>query len=646
MPKNPVACVCILVAFTGLLWGQEPQPYEPGRLRNRTVSLEEALRLTLAHDPNLQIAKEDVSAKSGRALEAAGAFDLTLLGTLSYEFTQKPLTAAQKLDQQKKRDEIRKEIAKAEEKIRQYDEMIQQLLQARSDLQAGLIPAGVTFQDPQVQAQWEALLALYRNASPAQQAQIRQDIINWIESRLGELTLAKNEELATAIGDREELRQLGPIAEVEQTQRGTFDLQLSKHYRTGLTLTPFLSLSGESYRYQGKPKSDKYGGPGGEDVYNANIGFSVLIPLGRGRGVEAAAAGEKASQIEWEASRKTLGFTASQSVLNTIFAYLDVRRAQESVEVYWRSLELQDRLAELTQALVDADELPRAELARMEARRAEVHSQLAAAKANLAQAQATLATNMGLEVTELTAFPEAGEALPPLPDAKEVEALAAEALAEQASQNRLDLAAARLLERAGKVFWRAAVIDLAAKRDVDVKLSYAGLSDSGGNMGHNLGRAVFGNWAGPSAAVGYTWEKPVANLTQRGRLEQRTAAWAQRQIAAADLERRIKLDVLETAAILREALGQWDAAKISSAAARQAFENELEKFRYGRSTLIDTILTEQRAVEAELSVLSSHMAAAQTLAKLRFDLGVLVEEIPGERFRVVPDLWTLPHLFR
>lgn len=616
------------------------------RLEKRDLTLVEALRLTLAHEPNLMLAREDVKSKEGLSLQAAGAFDLTLMGTLSYEFTQRPLSAAEKLEQTKKRNEIRDEIAKAEAKIAQYDQMIQQLLQARSDLQNGLVPAGVNFQDPQIQAQWEALLALYRNASPAQQAQIRQDIIDWIESRLGELTMAKNEEIATAVGGRQELRQLGPIAEVEQTQKGSVDLQLSKRYRTGLTLAPFLNLTGESVRYQGKPKSDTFGGPGREDTYNATLGFSVNVPLGRGKGVESAGAAEQSSLIDWEASRKTLAFTASQSVLATVFAYLDLYRAQETVAVYGRSSELQGRLFELVHALVEADEIPRAELSRMQARQAEVTSQLEAARSALAQAQVALATAMGVRVADPSFLPVAVDGFPPVPSPAELVALEAEALAETAANRRLDLAAARDLERSGRVLWRAAVIDLAAKKDLDFKISYAGLSDAGGNMGHNLGRALFGNWAGPSASVSFAYQKPLANLTQRGQLQQREAVWAQRQISAADTERRVRLDVLQTRITLEQLLAQLEAAKTSAEAARQAFENELEKFRFGRSTLIDTILTEQRAVEAELSVIQAHFAVAQTLAKLRFDTGTLVEETAGGEFQVAGELWALPRVQR
>ncbi|MCS7182684.1 MAG: TolC family protein, partial [Thermoanaerobaculum sp.] len=364
--------------------GQQP-PWVVPLLEKQELTLAEALQLTLSHDPNLALARQDWRAKAGLLWQAMGAFDLTLFGTLAYDFSQRPLSAAEKLEQEKKRNEIRKEVAEAEAKIAQYDQMIQQLLQARRDLQNGLIPAGLTFADPQLQAQWEALLALYRNAPPAQQAQIRQDIIRWIESRVGELTVAKNEEVAIAIGGRQELRQLGPIAEVERIQKGSVELQLSKRYRTGLTLAPFINLSGESVRYQGKPKSDRFGGPGREDVYNASIGFSVNVPLGRGKGMESAGAAEAASRIDWEASRKSLAFTASKSVLATIFAYLDVFRGQETVAIYQRSAQLQQQLGELVKALVEADEIPRAELARMQARQAEVASQLEGARSSLTQ---------------------------------------------------------------------------------------------------------------------------------------------------------------------------------------------------------------------------------------------------------------------
>jgi hypothetical protein len=61
---------------------------------------------------------------------------------------------------------------------------------------------------------------------------------------------------------------------------------------------------------------------------------------------------------------------------------------------------------------------------------------------------------------------------------------------------------------------------------------------------------------------------------------------------------------------------------------------------------VDTILTEQRAVEAELGVIQAQFTVAQTLAKLRFDAGTLVEETPAGESRVVGNLFALPRTGR
>ncbi len=621
---------------------QPPAPYAPPPLKSPKLSLAEAIRLTLEHEPNLLLAREDVGLAGARVQQSRGAFDLTLEGSLSYEFTQNELGAAARQQQLKKRDDLRKEIERAEARAAQYDQLIQQLLAARGDLAAGNVPSGVNFFDPTVQAQWDTLLALYRNASPEQQEQIRRDIIAWLDSRVGELTLRRDEERATAIADRGELRDLGPIADVEQTQRGTVDLKLSKYYRTGLALTPFISLTGDAYRYQGKPRDERYGGPGGNDTYTSAIGFSVTVPFGRFRGVESAGAAEQASLIDWEASAKTLGFVASQSVLRTALAYFELAAAQRTLEVHRRSAELQARLAELTGALVEADELPRVELARMQARQAEVAALVERARVDLARARARLATATGVEVVDEGQALEAVDPLPQPPPRERLASLSSATLGDAAVERRLDIAAARSLERSGKVLWRAAAIDLAAVRDLEVKVSYAGLADEGGSVHHNVSRALFGNWTGPSGRLGYTFEKPFANNAQLGSLAQRAAALRQRMIAAAELERSVRLDVVQTTATLRQAVAQLEAARTAAASYRQAVENEMEKLRYARATLIDAILTEQRAVEAELAVVAAERSVAELLVKLRFDTGTLVETVGEGDFRVVGDPLALP----
>jgi hypothetical protein len=98
--------VCGLLGLGSTAWSQGRGSEAPSfpLLQKRELTLSEALKLTLAHEPNLALRREDVKAKEGLSLQAAGAFDLTLIGSVSYEFTQRPLSAAEKLDQKKKRD--------------------------------------------------------------------------------------------------------------------------------------------------------------------------------------------------------------------------------------------------------------------------------------------------------------------------------------------------------------------------------------------------------------------------------------------------------------------------------------------------------------------------------------------------------------
>ncbi len=629
------ALLAALAATAAAQQALSPEPdYSPPRVARAEISVPEALRLALEHEPNILLAAEDAAARAGLARQASGAFDLTLLGSFQYEFVQTELSAAQKAEERDRRNELASEADDAQRDAERLTREIEQLLALRAALQQGTPLPPVEFTDLVTQSQWDTLLALYNNAPPDQKAQVIQDIIRWIDDEVTQLTAERDIAATLAEGLRDKLRKLGRIPEVQQQQRGTVDLQLQKRFRTGIVLSPFLTLTGDSLRYMGKPRSAEYGGPGSMDTYTSSLGFSVTLPLGRGRGVESAGAAERSARIDWEASRDTLAHTASQSLYTVLLAYWDLVAAQRTLDVHRRSLELQRRLEKLVEALIEADELPRAERARMEARMAEVQASVDAARRTLHQARVTFATAVGLAVSGPQDAPLAADPFPPAPVADTVARLDEAALGDLAVRRRLDLAAARQLELSGKVLWRAAQIDLASKRDLEVRVWYSGLHDTGGSVWDGVGDTLAGNWTGPSARVAFQWEKPFANDVQVGRFEERAAIARQRAIAARDLERTIRARVVQSVGMLRQAVAQLAAARSALEAYREAFRNEMEKLRYGRSTLIDTILTDQRTVQAELTVVSAERTVAQLLAQLRYETGTLVERQEDGTFRV------------
>jgi hypothetical protein len=75
---------------------------------------------------------------------------------------------------------------------------------------------------------------------------------------------------------------------------------------------------------------------------------------------------------------------------------------------------------------------------------------------------------------------------------------------------------------------------------------------------------------------------------------------------------------------------------------RESVQSEIEKFRLGVSTLIDTIFTEQNQISAELALIDSQQRYAELLAQLRFESATLLEEQPEGWVVEEENLRTLP----
>ena len=121
--------------------------------------------------------------------------------------------------------------------------------------------------------------------------------------------------------------------------------------------------------------------------------------------------------------------------------------------------------------------------------------------------------------------------------------------------------------------------------------------------------------------------------------------WArQRAISTQDLARTIRADVVQDLAVLEEAVRQLELYQKSAQFYRESVSNELEKLRYGRSTLIDAITTEQREVDARIALVSSEQQVARSLAQLRFDSGFLVSGTGAGEFVSYTNITSLPSL--
>ncbi len=601
--------------------------WTPGAVTEEAITALDAVEMTLAHAPFIRLQEQATVLQEGFVLQAAGQFDTTFLGDLSYEYTQTELTAKEKKGEQQRRDTVEEQVERAEESVDLLEATIDESSAARDVWQTGGDRDAVTFSDEYAQAQYDVLLELYNGSNPDEQPAIEQAMVNFFDSIISSSQEDLVEAQAFIAEKTDVLARMGDVPEVTQSTDFNLNLAIDKQFRTGIRITPYADLTASRVRYKDKGFLADDGGLEVPDAYTTTLGFDVVFPLARNRGRAATGAVERAAEIDYEASVDALAFSASSSALDTLLAYWDLAAAQRRLEIQHESLAVNRRILELTQALVDGDELPRAELPRTRAAVAQDQAAVDAAERAVIEARIRLADVIGLEVGDGAIAPLASDDFPLLAAAAGFE-FQSEALIAEALEQRMDLRSARKLESSGKVLVEAARINLRPIVDFSVGLSYNNLGEDN-DVWDGLSDSVSGTWAGPSGKIGLGFEKPFGNRLQKGLYQQQQASLASASITAADLERRIALGIALDAASVEQISEQLVNFGRAVEAYREAVEVELERLRYGTVTVLDTLVTQQRSLVSQLSLVDAQARYAQILAQLAFDTGRLVTQQNG-----------------
>lgn len=623
-----IVAVAGLVPATTVVGQDAEAPWAPGKVIEEAITALDAIRMTLEHSPFIRLQEQATVLQDGFVLQAAGQFDASLVGDLAHEYTQTELTAKEKKSEQQRRDAIWDSVERAEEVAQELETAIVETAHARDVWQSGGDLGSLTFSDELAQAQYDLLLELYEGAEPGQQPAISQAMLDFFDSLIVSNQESLDEAVAFIAEKTDVLARMGEVPEVMQANDFNLNLALQKQFRSGIAITPYLDLTGSRIRYKDKGYLADDGGLEIPDAYTTTLGFDVVLPLARNRGRNATAAVERAAEIDYDASLDALAFAASSSALDTLFAYWDLVAAQRRLEIQRESLGVNQRILELTEVLIDGDELPRAELPRTQATVAQDQAAVDAAERQVIEARVRLADVIGLEVGNGAVAPLAAEDFPPLPfDILGVK-LDSEALIEAALQRRMDLRSARRLEQSGKVLVEAARINLRPVVDLRVGVSYNNLGEDN-DPWQGISNSVSGTWAGPSGRVGLGFEVPFGNHLQKGLHRQQQASLNIATIAAGDLERTIALGIVLDAASVEQILRQNLSYSQAVAAYREAVELELERLRYGAVTVLDTLVTQQRSLLSQLSLVEAQTRYARILAQLAFDTGHLVTQEDG-----------------
>lgn len=593
----------------------------------RPLALVEAMEMAVLADPDILLATQARGVSLGLAQENKGPFDLSLGFQLSFDSARSHLNAAQLHGESQKRDLFR-QLSNILDAV--ADDLQDQLGGTDfvwADCRPGLT---VTIGDQKIcisgriQANYELWHDLANAAGASEMAAAmvlanRRDAANIVD------VLHLN-----AFAQRINLRNMGTIPTINETLTTAFDLRLTKMFRNGIVLQPGLILDAVQDNYAGKSAVPALGGKGIPDSVRSVLGLTLDIPLGKGRGVVSTGAAEVAAQATADAALAQEAFTVSQSVERTALAYWAVAADQARLDLLLESEDLQSRLLEMGEALVEADEYPEADLHFIRGRLHLTQGRVAEVRESLAKARLTLSKVMGQSLTTIDQAPTAADSLPAVSDSGAELIMTVDEMVASALRSRFDVVAAKHRVDAAETLAEAASSDLKRRVDLQLGVGYSGLHE-GGDL-TTLDDLTSGWWhaasdfsAGPSFRIALDFELPFANRAAIGRSAQFFSLERQSRIEARDLEREIANAVDRLAGSLSKAINEGRRRSVSVDLFSDALASDIELYGAGEGSSISVILAQEQQVLEEITLVAIRYTIARLVTQLNFEIGRLVE---------------------
>lgn len=612
----------LLASFSGQAW--EPPPASGGSL-----GLQQALTLALTHDPAVAQARAQKAFSLGSWRLQQGAFDEVFTFEGSFSRDTLPLSSGV-LKNELVRRRILRGVANAFEALAQG---IQQQLDTgalgplpeciETTITIGTTVTEIHCVPNTVFIDLDALLRGYQDAGLPEAVQAVRDA--WRRQLETYLATAR----LVAYVSRQILRQQGVVPSIEDRDTLSYSFGISKLYRNGMQLVPQIQVEAVRDTWRGKPLDPSFGGKGVLVSYTSRLGLQLDIPLGRGGGYVAAQSAERAAQAQAEASAYSEAATLQRTALSTWVAYYNAVAAKERWQLFQDTVTREEKLSQLAQALVEADELAPADLTLLQARVSQAQAQAAQAREAYERARVELLTAMGVSASDPQHLPELADALSVAPGDEELQLLASKVAKPSPASSRPEVAAAKLAARAARFLSEAARADL--RREVNLAFTawYTGLHETPKTMAATRwwpgATKAFGEgFVGPSAVLALNFSLPFANSFARGRLASARALERQATIQQENLERTIALRAVEQLAKVQARREEFLARMHAAEAAAKSLEGAQELFRAGELGMVDLIVTEEALIAAQVSVVNAKLGLATDVVRLRYELGELL----------------------
>lgn len=390
-----------------------------------------------------------------------------------------------------------------------------------------------------------------------------------------------------------------------------YNLGLARKFRNGVSVSPMIEATRTEYlTHESTPSRN-----------DANIRFTITIPLQKGLGRESTAAQETAARVNLERLRLLLRHSLSEKIKDTTISYWNYLAARTILAIHQSSEKKAQTYVTHMQRLVETDQKPRADLEQLIANRASKASGRLSAEQELLRARRDLGLAMGLASNEIIFLPEPGDSFPEVAGNTDIHGLEFESLFESALLSRMDLQAAKVNEKQTKTLFTAAVKNEKPQIDLLLSAGYNGLGE-----GDNWSEATraFSDTKGSYYGVALRGELPFGNSSAKGVTVQRKSDYDLAVIQTGDLRRNIRSNLRLALEGLKRNIQVYHQEEIAVASYQKAVDNENKKLKIGMSTVTDIITIEDRLIQALLQKTTSIRNYAISLIEVQFLSGTLL----------------------
>ncbi|MGE5244846.1 MAG: TolC family protein [Betaproteobacteria bacterium] len=521
---GPLAAGALLVAARSASAQLPPVPAgpaigQPPALTTPTVSLAEAVRLTIANNPQIKFATENVRSSAGQLQQSTGAFDWTLHLTPAFTYNNAALAPSVRTNEYNRRLKLQATATAFGIVNRALLDSLKTLgprpprcplqFASTSDVINDQVdPLAITFPDLKgfentrftFDGPIRDTLQQFKNSGVCGPA---DDIGSTTGLMLTELQKIQNttfralagsglveatvtleqapneivavtQQIAQAAATQASnaLGRLGVVPRDEVVTSGTLDTSFGRLFRNGMSGSFNLHFLTSADNFKDKSLDPNFGGLGRPIKFAGSVFGTLTFPLARGLGI-ATSAPERAARLTLSADTDQLRQSTSEEALRTVLAYLQLVGAQQNVQSLEESATRQGQINNLTQLRVNSGDVPAVELQRTQARAASVRTALSQARQAVIDARMSLAEAMGIDVATMANAPLAAdtfaESLGTLPDVK--------AMIPLALSTRPDVRALTSLTNAARLLEQGAFASARPRLDLSLKAGMSSFYD-------------------------------------------------------------------------------------------------------------------------------------------------------------------------